>query len=118
MEQGSQEKKIEYQILWTPDAKQDLENIPRNIAETIIEKGALRLSHLPHYVGQPLKTTTRKLWKIRFGKYRLVYSIHTKFKEVYVLAITNRDIVYRNDAIQHLLKLAVALHERDKEGGL
>ena len=121
MEQEPQEKKVDntsYQVLWSVDAKDDLSSVPEDIAEVIIEKTGQRLSRLPHYVGQPLKTTTRKLWKIRFGKYRLVYSINTKFKEVYVLAITNRDVAYRHDALQHLLRLAVALHERGKESGL
>lgn len=120
MEQSPQEKKIEnsYQILWSSDARQDLEDIPQSVAETIIEKSAQRLAQLPHYVGQPLKGTTKKLWKLRFGKYRLVYSIHSRFKEVYILAITNRDVVYRNNALQSLMRLAVALHERSREGGL
>jgi mRNA interferase RelE/StbE len=118
MEQGSQEKKVEYMVLWTADSREDLDEVPEDVAETIIEKVGQRLSRLPHFVGQPLKGTVKKLWKLRFGKYRLVYSINTKYKEVYILAITNRDVVYRNDAIQSLLRLAVALHERSKEGGL
>ena len=120
MEQDSQTKKIEnpYQVLWTADAREDLSEVPEGIAETIIEKTGQRLTQLPHYVGQPLKGTTRKLWKLRFGKYRLVYSINNKYKEVYILAVTNRDVVYRNNAIQSLLKLAVALHERGKQSGL
>ena len=121
MEQSPQEKKVEgsaYQVLWSLDARNDLEHIPQDIAETVIEKTSHRLTQLPHFVGQPLKGTTKKLWKLRFGKYRLVYSINSKFKEVYILALTNRDVAYRHDAIQGLLRLAVALHERGKRGGL
>ena len=121
MEQDPQAKKIEnfsYRVLWSSDAREDLLDIPQDIADTIIDKTGQRLSQLPHYVGQPLKGTTKKLWKLRFGKYRLVYSINTRFKEVYILAIANRDVVYRNDAVQSLLKLAVALHERSKVRGL
>ena len=121
MEQSPQEKKVEsspYRILWSTAARDDLTQISQDVAETIIEKSDQRLAQLPHYVGQPLKGTTKKLWKLRFGKYRLVYSINAKFKEVYILAIANRDVVYRNDAVQSLLKLAVALHERSKVRGL
>ena len=121
MEQDPQAKKIDglgYQVLWSSDAREDLSGVPEAIAETIIEKTGQRLVNLPHYVGQPLKGTTRKLWKLRFGKYRLVYSINNRYKEVYILAVTNRDVVYRNNAIQSLLKLAVALHERTKQSGL
>ena len=121
MEQDPQAKKIDglgYQVLWSSEAREDLSELPKAIAETIIEKTGQRLINLPHYVGQPLKGTTRKLWKLRFGKYRLVYSINNRYKEVYILAISNRDMAYRNNAIQSLLKLAVALHERSKESGL
>lgn len=121
MEQDSQAKKIEnlgYQVLWSADAREDLANIPGDIGETIIEKTDQRLTQLPHYVGQPLKGTTKKLWKLRFGKYRLVYSINNKYREVYILAIANRDVVYRHNAIQSLLRLAVTLHERNKQSGL
>ena len=115
MEQESQEKKVEYTVLWTADSREDLDDVPEDVAETIIEKVGQRLCRLPHYVGQPLKGTVKKLWKIRFGKYRLVYSINTKYREVYILAVTNRDKVYRDDAIQSLLRLALVLHERSKE---
>ena len=120
MEQTPQEKKVDpaYQVLWVVAARDDLASVPKPVAETIIEKTSQRLTQLPHFVGQPLKGTTRKLWKLRFGKYRLVYSINTKFKEVYILAIANRDAAYRHDAVQGLLKLAVALHERSKPSGL
>ena len=121
MEQDPQAKKIDnstYQVLWSADAREDLSEIPEDIAENILEKTQQRLAQLPHFIGQPLKGTTRKLWKLRFGKYRLVYSINNKYKEVYVLAITNRDVVYRNNAIQGLLRLAVALHEKGKQGGI
>lgn len=121
MEQDPQAKKVEnsvYRVLWSPDAKEDLSEVPEDISDTIIEKTGQRLTQLPHYVGQPLKGTTKKLWKLRFGKYRLVYSINNRYKEVYVLAIASRDVVYRNNAIQSLMKLAVALHERSKQSGL
>ena len=121
MEQDPQAKKIEssfYRVLWATEAREDLPEVPRDIADTIIDKTGQRLSQLPHYVGQPLKGTTKKLWKLRFGKYRLVYSINNKYKEVYILAITNRDVVYRNNAVQGLLRLAVVLHERSKDSGL
>ena len=121
MEQGPPAKKIDhsvYQVLWSSDAKEDLSEVPKDVANTIIEKTGQRLVQWPHYVGQPLKGTTKKLWKLRFGKYRLVYSINNHFKEVYILAITSRDVVYRNNAVQSLLKLAVALHERSEHRGL
>ena len=113
MEQDPQKKKVSdpsYRVLWSSSARQDLSQIPRNIVENILRKTEQRLLQWPHFFGEPLKGTMKKLWKLRFGKYRLVYSINDECHEVYILAITNRDSVYRNNAVQGLLKLAVALH--------
>ena len=121
MEQEPSAKKVEnvtYRVLWLENSTEDLEKIPKDIAESIIEKADQRLSQFPHYVGQPLKGTTKKLWKIRFSKYRVVYTINNKYKEVYILGVISRDVVYRNNSVQSFLRLAIALHEIGKQGGI
>lgn len=119
MEQDPQRKKVEvYRILWHQNIKEDLEEIPQDIADSITEKIEQRLSQLPHVVGQPLKGTTKKLWKLRFSKYRVVYTINNHFKEVWILAVKPRDIVYKNNAVHSLLKLAIAIHEQGRRSGL
>ena len=115
MEQGPKEKDVapaEYRVLWHPETKKDLSRISPSEAGAMIEAAGYRLSVAPHLIGQPLKGTTHLLWKIRFSKYRIVYTLNPKAKEVWVLSIQGRDEVYRHSHIQSLLRLAVTLHEK------
>lgn len=89
MEPGSQKESISepaYRIVWHPLVKEDLSRIPKNLTESIIKAVEHRLSRAPHLIGQPLKGTTHLLWKIKFDKYRIVYTIRTKTNEVWVLS--------------------------------
>jgi mRNA-degrading endonuclease RelE of RelBE toxin-antitoxin system len=114
VEQGSQEKKIgvpEYRVLWHPETKKDLSKIGMAAVDSLVQTTRHRFSRAPHLIGQPLKGTTHLLWKIRFSKYRIIYTLNTKAKEVWVLSVQGRDEVYRYSHIQSLLRMAVALHE-------
>ncbi len=115
MEQAPQEKKLgtpEYRVLWHPEIKKDLSKITPVGVDSIVRTAEHRLSRAPHLIGQPLKGTTHLLWKIRFSKYRIVYTLIAKAKEVWVLSVQGRDEVYRHSHIQSLLRLATALHEQ------
>lgn len=115
MEQEPQEKQVgtpEYRVLWHPEIKKDLSKTSPSDVDFIVRMAEHRLSRAPHLIGQPLKGTTHLLWKIRFGKYRIVYTMNAKAKEVWVLSVQGRDEVYRHSHIQSLLRLAVALHEQ------
>ena len=115
MEPGSQKEPIDepaYRIVWHPLVKEDLSRVPKNLTESIIKAVEHRLSRVPHLIGQPLKGTTRLLWKIKFDKYRIVYTIHTKAKEVWVLSVQKREVVYRDRHIQSLINLAIAIRQR------
>ncbi|MBI3318454.1 MAG: type II toxin-antitoxin system RelE/ParE family toxin, partial [Candidatus Omnitrophica bacterium] len=79
---------------------------------SIVRAADYRLSLAPDLIGEPLKGTTNRLWKIRFSSYRIVYTINVSRKEVWILSVQKRDIVYRNQHVQALLKVAVALHEK------
>ena len=119
MEQEPQEKKIgepEYRVLWHSEIKKDLSKISPSDVASIVQTAERRLSRAPHLIGQPLKGTTHLLWKSRFSKYRIVYTLNAKAKEVWVLSVQGRDEVYRHSHIQSLLRLAVALHEQFGRG--
>ncbi|MBI2094269.1 MAG: type II toxin-antitoxin system RelE/ParE family toxin [Candidatus Omnitrophica bacterium] len=115
MEQGS--KKPEevgsptYKIVWHPAIRADLARIPRSTVESIAKAVDHRLARAPHLLGTPLRGTTSMLWRIRFGRYRVVYTIHARFKEVWVLSVQRRDIVYRDPHLFSLLQLAIALQQ-------
>lgn len=119
MEQGPQEKKIgaaAYRVLWHPEIKKDLSKIDPSDVDSIVPTAQRRLSCAPHLIGQPLKGTTHLLWKLRFRKYRILYTLSTKAKEVWVLSVRGRDEVCRHAHLQSLLHLAIALHESFERG--
>ncbi len=115
MEQGPKSEKVNlpgFRVLWHAEARKDLSKIPPSVVESIVHAVDDRLSLAPDLIGDPLKGTTNRLWKIRFGGYRIVYTIHISRKEVWVLPVRKRDIVYRDQHVQALLKVAVAIHEK------
>ena len=101
-----------FTVCWHPGIKQDLKRISPETVEDIVTAATLRLTKVPQFVGQPLKGTDRRLWKIRFGKYRLVFTIDTEAREVWALSVQRRDVVYRDSRLQRLLRVAIALHTR------
>lgn len=115
MESGSQKESIGgpiYRIFWHPLVKDDLSRVPKNLTESIVKAAEHRLSRAPHLIGQPLKGTTHLLWKIRFDKHRIVYTISTKANEVWVLSVQKREVVYRSRHIQSLVNLAIAIRQK------
>ncbi|MBI4226847.1 MAG: type II toxin-antitoxin system RelE/ParE family toxin [Candidatus Omnitrophica bacterium] len=118
MEQNPQEEvgvgPPRYKVLWHPDAKRDLSNLSQDIVEHLVEAAQYKLSTAPQFIGQPIKGTTRLLWKVRFSKYRVVYTMNDRAKEVCVLAVGKRDAVYRDANIQSWVKLAIAIQAIEK----
>lgn len=105
-----------YQILWHQNIRSDLTKMAPSLVEPLVAAIQDRLSRAPQLIGQPLKGTTNLLWKIRFSKYRVIYTINTRRNEVWVLSVQKRDWVYRDTHVQSLLHLAVALQEQINRG--
>ncbi|MBI3322808.1 MAG: type II toxin-antitoxin system RelE/ParE family toxin [Candidatus Omnitrophica bacterium] len=101
-----------FKVIWHAEIKKDFSKIPQSVVNSIVRASDYRLSLAPEIIGNPLKGTANRLWKIRFAGYRIVYTIHVGMKEVWVLSVQKRDIVYRDQHIQALLKVAVVLHEK------
>jgi mRNA-degrading endonuclease RelE of RelBE toxin-antitoxin system len=99
-------------VLWHQDIKKDLLRISRKTAESIVSPANHRLAIAPQFIGEPLKGTTNLLWKLRFSKHRLIYTMNVKAREVWVLSVQKREIVYKDRHVQSLLRLAIALQER------
>jgi mRNA-degrading endonuclease RelE of RelBE toxin-antitoxin system len=100
-----------FKVFWHPEVKKDLSRITPAVVEAIVRSANERLSRAPQLIGEPLKGTTNRLWKFRFSRYRIVYTILDRRKEVWILSVQKRDIVYRDRHVQELLRLAVALLE-------
>jgi len=101
-----------YKVIWHQNIKKDFEKIPVSLTETIVNSVEHKLSIAPEYLGQPLKGTTARLWRTVHSKYRIIYTINPKSREVWVLSVMKREIVYRDAHIQSLLHLAIAIQKK------
>ena len=101
-----------YRVVWHAAVRDDLAKIPRSTVDSLVKATDYRLSQAPHVIGTPLRGTTNLLWRLRFGSYRIVYTVNVRAKEVWILAAQRRDIVYRDPHLSSLLKLAVVVQQR------
>ena len=108
------QKKIansEYRVVWHPSCKGDLSEINSNIAEGLIRNVDHKLSQAPLLIGAPLKGASKLIYKVGYTqKYRVLYIVNQKTKEVWVLAVRNRNSVYKAHQFQHMVHLANNLH--------
>jgi mRNA-degrading endonuclease RelE of RelBE toxin-antitoxin system len=113
MEQGPKEKIVsKFNILWHRNIKDDFDIITPDTVENMVRAIHQRLAIAPLLVGDALKGTDQKLWKIKFSKYRIIYTVRTKSNEVWILSVQKRSVVYESKHISKLLKLAIAIHEQ------
>ena len=100
-----------YRVLWHPAVRDDFKRITPDTVDTLVHSAHDHLTRAPQHLGQPLKGTTQSLWRMRWGDYRLVYTIRHDIREVWVLGAQRRDIVYRAAHLQHLMRLAAEVHQ-------
>lgn len=82
-----------YKILYHHKIQEeDFSRLDITTKKKIIETIEERLSTKPEKYGKPLRKPLKKYWKLRIGKYRVVYKIVKE--EVWILAIISRDKVY------------------------
>ena len=104
-----------FRVVWHKEIADDFLKINKDIAEKIIENANYKLSRAPLYIGEPLKGTSNRLWKISYSKYRIIYTFHQSAKEVIVLSVQKREVVYKRNHILQLLNLAIAIQEESKK---
>lgn len=115
MEQEPQEevvKRTNYKVFWHPNVKEDFEKIPLALTERIVSSVEYKLSSAPLLMGEPLKGTATQLWKVGYSKYRIIYTLNPKCREVWVLSVMKREIVYRDAHVQALIQMAMAIQDR------
>lgn len=82
-----------YRITYHDQAlKGDFLEIPPDVRMKILEAIRVRLAVEPKRFGKPLRGTAKGLWRMRFGRYRVVYKIG--IDEVIILRIAIRRKVY------------------------
>jgi mRNA-degrading endonuclease RelE of RelBE toxin-antitoxin system len=100
-----------FQVFWHGEVRKDLADIPPPTVETLVRTAQERLSKAPLLIGEPLRGTAQRLWRLRSSKYRLVYTVLPATREVWILSVRTRDIVYRASHLQRLLRLALQLRQ-------
>ena len=100
-----------FRVFWHAEVRKDLAEIPPPIVKTLVRAASERLSKAPLLIGEPLRGTAQRLWRLRSSKYRLVYTVLPSTHEVWVLSVQTRDIIYRASHLQRLLRVALTLRQ-------
>ncbi|MGH7950668.1 MAG: type II toxin-antitoxin system RelE family toxin [Limisphaerales bacterium] len=85
----------DYTITFARSARKELENLPANIADRILEK-IESLAENPRLPNTIKLHGQKNLWRMRVGDYRVVYSIDDFSKTVDVSIVRHRREVYRD----------------------
>lgn len=82
-----------YKVLLAREAEKQLVGIDQRYKKAII-RALQRLSNNPN-LGAPLRRELKGLWRMRVGKYRVIYEVKQKSNTVLVWTIEHRRDVYR-----------------------
>ena len=83
---------MKYELLYHPEVKDDIRNIPANIRTRIRKAIETRLQSDPVLYGQPLRQSLKGHRKLRVGDWRVIYRVEPS--AVVILMIGNRKDVY------------------------
>lgn len=81
-------------IAFHPDVIKQLQRLPRTEFETALQV-IVRLSHDPRPINAKKLVGSQNDWRVRFGQYRVVYTIDDRAGEVTVLTVAKRSDAYR-----------------------
>ncbi len=111
MERYAREEVEKYQIFLHSHCQSDLEKTHSDEASKILETIKIRLSVYPQYAGTPLKGSKKLIYKLKFNKYRVLYTVVFSTNEVWVLAIEPMADIYREEHFETLLRIGISLHQ-------
>lgn len=81
-------------ISFHPDVLKQLQRLPRAELEAALQV-VIDLSHDPRPVNAKKLVGSQRDWRVRFGQYRVVYSIDDAAGEVTVFNVAKRSDAYR-----------------------
>ncbi|WP_343600657.1 type II toxin-antitoxin system RelE/ParE family toxin [Mycobacterium sp.] len=81
-------------ISFHPDVLKQLQRLPRGELEVALQV-VIGLSHDPRPVNAKKLVGSQRDWRVRFGQYRVVYSIDDAAGEVMVFNVAKRSDAYR-----------------------
>lgn len=85
----------EYKIYFRESVKKDFRTIPKKDATRILHQ-IRSLSAEPRPLGCE-KLTSQEGYRIRQGRYRILYSIQDNERTVWIVKVSHRKDVYRRD---------------------
>ena len=84
-----------YEVLFARSARREIEKLDDELSARIYSKiEALAFEPRPHGVKR-LRGTTKSLWRLRVGDYRVVYEIDDEHRIVDISAVRHRREAYR-----------------------
>ena len=83
-----------YQVIFARSARQELEALPRRVAERILTR-IETLAETPRPRGCRKLQGPSQLWRIRVGEYRVIYAIDDSKRTVDIVVIRHRNEAYR-----------------------
>jgi mRNA interferase RelE/StbE len=87
---------VTYQIEFTGTSREVLAHLPPAIKQEIKE-GLRFLSGNP-YAGEPLQRELKGKWKLRVGRFRIVYRLEAHRRKILVIAVGHRRSIYESFA--------------------
>ena len=84
-----------YAVAWTAASRRAITRLPEKAETAVIEFLYGSLAENPYRVGKPVKLSLEGVHSARRGDYRVIYHIDDHDRQVTVLAIEHRSVIYR-----------------------
>jgi addiction module RelE/StbE family toxin len=86
---------MNFKLIYTPEAREGIQNLPSSNLKNIAEKNLLKISRNP-FLGKKLAGKLKGLYSARITrKYRILYQIFKDKQMIIVLDVSHRKISYR-----------------------
>ena len=83
-----------YQVKWHEKAVEDLRGVDKRSAKGLIERVKEYLPQNPISLGKPLRGEFKGLYRYRYGRYRVLYTIDRKENTILILRGGKRKEIY------------------------
>jgi len=85
---------LAYQVKWHEKAVEDLRGVDKRSAKGLIERVKEYLPQNPISLGKPLRGEFKGLYRYRYGRYRVLYTIDRKENTILILRGGKRKEIY------------------------
>lgn len=88
---------LAWNVIFTVEAEEDLKKIDRQIQERVIEKIMWLKDNFNQIIPLPLGGKWQHFFKLRIGKWRVIYEVEDLKKQIIIHHIDNRDKIYKRN---------------------